>query len=89
MLQQLQFYEAAVLAIPRGTPKKEMALDYLRYATGSAPLPAGMTRLRPSRRRAFVLPLVEEAAAIADARFRAVAEGRAGQVLRRRQQLVA
>lgn len=45
-VQRGQFYEADVLAIPRGNPKKEMALDYLRYATGAAPL-AGMTRFAP------------------------------------------
>ncbi len=51
------FYEADVLAVPRGTPKKEMALDYLRFATGSAPL-AGMTRFAPfmpPRRSALAL----------------------------------
>lgn len=60
VLQQQQFYEADVLAIPRGTPKKEMALDYLRYATGSAPL-AGMTRFAPfTPPRRSSLPLVEK-----------------------------
>jgi putative spermidine/putrescine transport system substrate-binding protein len=41
-----QFYEADVLAIPRGNPKKDMALDYVRFATGTAPL-AGMARFAP------------------------------------------
>ena len=41
-----QFYEADVLAVPRGTPRKEMALDYVKYATGSAPL-AGIARFAP------------------------------------------
>lgn len=52
-----QFYEADVLAVPRGTPRKEMALDYIRYATGSAPL-AGMARFAPfmpPRRSALAL----------------------------------
>jgi putative spermidine/putrescine transport system substrate-binding protein len=56
-MQRGQFYEADVLAIPRGTPRKEMALDYLHYATGSAPL-AGMTRFAPylpPRRSALAL----------------------------------
>jgi putative spermidine/putrescine transport system substrate-binding protein len=60
ILQKPQFYEADVLAIPRGTPKKEMALDYLRYATGSAPL-AGMVRFAPFMPpRRSSLPLVEK-----------------------------
>jgi putative spermidine/putrescine transport system substrate-binding protein len=60
VLQQQQFYEADVLAIPRGTQKKEMALDYLHYATGSAPL-AGMTRFAPFMPpRRSSLPLVEK-----------------------------
>jgi putative spermidine/putrescine transport system substrate-binding protein len=41
-----QFYEADVLAIPKGDPKKEMALDYLRFATSSAPL-ADMVKFAP------------------------------------------
>ncbi len=52
-----QFYEADVLAIPKGTPRKEMAQDYVRYATGSAPL-AGMARFAPfmpPRRSALAL----------------------------------
>ncbi len=52
-----QFYEADVLAIPRGTPRKEMALAYVQYATGSEPL-AGMTRFAPfmpPRRSAMAL----------------------------------
>jgi putative spermidine/putrescine transport system substrate-binding protein len=56
----MQFYEADVLAVPRGTPKKEMALDYLRYATGSEPL-AGMARFAPfTPPRRSALPLVEK-----------------------------
>ena len=41
-----QFYEADVLAMPRGGTKKEMALDYIRYATGTAPL-ANMVKFAP------------------------------------------
>jgi putative spermidine/putrescine transport system substrate-binding protein len=42
----VQFYEADVLAVPRGTAKKDMALDYLRFATGSRPL-ADMVKFAP------------------------------------------
>jgi putative spermidine/putrescine transport system substrate-binding protein len=41
-----QFYEADVLAIPKGDAKKEMALDYIHFATGAAPL-AAMTQFAP------------------------------------------
>jgi len=41
-----QFYEADVLAIPKGDTKKDMALDYIRFATGAAPL-AGMAQFAP------------------------------------------
>jgi putative spermidine/putrescine transport system substrate-binding protein len=54
-----QFYEADVLAIPKGTAKKDMALDYIRYATGSAPL-ADMVKFAPYMPpRRSSLPLVE------------------------------
>jgi putative spermidine/putrescine transport system substrate-binding protein len=60
LVQPPQFYEADVLAVPRGTAKKERALDYLRYATSSAPL-AGMTRFAPFLPpRRSSLPLVEQ-----------------------------
>jgi putative spermidine/putrescine transport system substrate-binding protein len=42
----VQFYEADVLAVPRGTARKDLALDYLRFATGSAPL-AEMVKFAP------------------------------------------
>jgi putative spermidine/putrescine transport system substrate-binding protein len=59
-LNQMQFYEADVLAIPRGAAKKDMALDYIRYATGSAPL-AGMARFAPYLPpRRSSMPLVEK-----------------------------
>jgi len=55
-----QFYEADVLAIPKGTPRKEMAMDYVRYATGSEPL-AGMARFAPFMPpRRSSLPLVRK-----------------------------
>jgi len=42
----VSFYEADVLAVPRGTAKKDMAMEYLRFATASAPL-AEMVRFAP------------------------------------------
>ena len=41
-----QFYEADVLAMPKGGMKKEMALDYVRYTTGTIPL-ANMVKFAP------------------------------------------
>jgi putative spermidine/putrescine transport system substrate-binding protein len=41
-----QFYEADVLAIPKGGAGTARALDYLHYATGSAPL-ANMVKFAP------------------------------------------
>lgn len=41
-----QFYEADVLAIPRGGANRDRALDYLHDATGSAPL-ADMVKFAP------------------------------------------
>jgi putative spermidine/putrescine transport system substrate-binding protein len=52
-----QLYEQDVFAIPAGNPKKKAALDFIVYATGSAPL-AGMaswTGLGPARRSALAL----------------------------------
>lgn len=54
-----QFYEADVLAMPKGGAKTQMALDYLQYATSSAPL-AGMVKFAPYMPpRRSSLPLVE------------------------------
>ena len=41
-----QLYEFDAFAIPAGNPRKEMAMDYIRFATGSAPL-AGVANLQP------------------------------------------
>ncbi len=41
-----QFYEADMLAVPKDGTKKELALDYLRFATGTVPL-AGMVKFAP------------------------------------------
>ena len=35
-----QLYEFDAFVIPAGDPKKDMALDFIRFATGSAPLAA-------------------------------------------------
>jgi len=44
--QAAQFYEADVLALPKGGAKKDRALDYIRYATGTVPL-ANMVKFAP------------------------------------------
>jgi putative spermidine/putrescine transport system substrate-binding protein len=53
-----QLYEFDVFGVPEGDPKKAMAMDFIRYATGSAPLAhvANWVPLGPARRSA--LPLV-------------------------------
>lgn len=47
-----QLYEMDVLAVPLGDPKRDQAMDYVRYATGSVPLAgvASWTALGPPRR---------------------------------------
>src|ERR1700744_2365914 len=54
-----QLYEMDVFGIPAGNPNKKRALDYIAYATGSAPLAgvAGWVPYGPARRSA--LPLVK------------------------------
>ncbi len=42
----IQFYEADVLAVPRGGASTKRAMDYVRYATGTAPL-ANMVKFAP------------------------------------------
>lgn len=41
-----QFYEADVLAVPRGGARTDLAMDYARFATGTAPL-ANMVKFAP------------------------------------------
>jgi putative spermidine/putrescine transport system substrate-binding protein len=54
-----QFYEADVLAVPKGGARKDRALDYLRFATSSAPL-ANMVKFAPyTPPRRSALALVE------------------------------
>jgi putative spermidine/putrescine transport system substrate-binding protein len=55
-----QFYEADVLAVPKGSARKDRAMDYLRFATASAPL-ANMVKFAPyTPPRRSALPLVEK-----------------------------
>ena len=58
LVRRLEREDCEVLAVPRGAPKKQMALDYIAYATGSTPLAAmaGWVPYGPARRSA--LPLV-------------------------------
>ena len=50
-----QLYEFDVFGVPKGDPKKDMAVDFIRYATGSAPLAhaADWIALGPARRSAW------------------------------------
>lgn len=55
-----QLYEFDVFAVPKGDPKKDMAMDFIRWATGSKPLAgvADWVALGPARRSSW--PLVEK-----------------------------
>jgi putative spermidine/putrescine transport system substrate-binding protein len=52
-----QLYELDVFAIPAGNPNKNRALDFIAYATGSAPLAgvASWVAFGPARRSAIAL----------------------------------
>ena len=52
-----QLYEFDVFGVPKGDPRKEMAMDFIRYATGAAPLArtADWIALGPARRSAWPL----------------------------------
>ena len=52
-----QLYELDVFGIPAGDPKKDMALDFIRYATGSVPLAgvASWVPYGPARRSSRAL----------------------------------
>jgi len=55
-----QFMEADVLALPKSDVKSDRALDYLRFATGTAPL-ANMVKFAPYMPpRRSAMPLVEK-----------------------------
>jgi putative spermidine/putrescine transport system substrate-binding protein len=50
-----QLYEFDVFGVPAGNPKKDMAMDYIRFATGAAPLAgvASWVPYGPARRSAW------------------------------------
>jgi len=52
-----QVYELDVFAVPKGNPRKDMAMDFIRYATGTDRLAAVATWVPygPARRSAFGL----------------------------------
>ena len=52
-----QLYELDVFGIPAGDPKKDMAMDFIRFATGSQPLAgvASWVPLGPARRSSMAL----------------------------------
>ncbi|MBN9554284.1 MAG: extracellular solute-binding protein [Alphaproteobacteria bacterium] len=52
-----QLYELDVFAVPKGNPKKDMAMDFIRYATGARPLARMANRISygPARRSALAL----------------------------------
>ena len=52
-----QLYELDVFGVPKGTPNKKRALDFIAYATGSAPLAAmgNWVAFGPARRSAIAL----------------------------------
>lgn len=59
-VSSMQFTEADVLGVPKGDPKKDRAMDYIRFATASQPL-ANMVRFAPyTPPRRSSLPLVEK-----------------------------
>jgi putative spermidine/putrescine transport system substrate-binding protein len=53
-----QLYEFDVFAIPSGNPNKDRALDFIHYATGSAPLARMASRVPYGPARRSALPLV-------------------------------
>ncbi len=55
-----QLYEFDVFAVPKDDPNKEMAMDFIRYATGSRPLARMANRISYGPARRSALPLVGE-----------------------------
>jgi len=53
-----QLYEFDVFAVPKGNPKKQMAMDFIRYATGAKPLARMANRIAYGPARKSALPLV-------------------------------
>jgi putative spermidine/putrescine transport system substrate-binding protein len=54
-----QLYELDVFGVPKDDPKKDMAMDFIRYATGSAPLARMANRISYGPARRSSLPLVD------------------------------
>ena len=54
-----QLYELDVFAIPAGNPNKQRALDFITYATGSAPLAAAANWVGFGPARRSAIPLVK------------------------------
>ena len=52
-----QLYEFDVFGVPKGDPKRDKAMDFIRFATGSAPLAAmaGWVPYGPARRSSLAL----------------------------------
>ncbi len=55
-----QLYEFDVFAVPKDNPNKAMAMDFIRYATGSRPLARMANRIAYGPARRSALPLVGE-----------------------------
>jgi putative spermidine/putrescine transport system substrate-binding protein len=54
-----QLYEFDAFGVPKDDPKKDMAMDFIRYATGSAPLAQMANRISYGPARRSALPLVD------------------------------
>lgn len=55
-----QLYEFDVFGVPKGDPKMDMAMDFIRYATGSLPLARMANRISYGPARRSALPLVDK-----------------------------
>jgi putative spermidine/putrescine transport system substrate-binding protein len=53
-----QLYEFDVFGVPKGNPKKDMAMDFIRYATSARPLARMANRISYGPARRSALPLV-------------------------------
>ena len=54
-----QLYEFDVFGVPRDNPNKDKAMDFIRYATGAAPLAGMANRIAYGPARRSALPLVD------------------------------
>jgi putative spermidine/putrescine transport system substrate-binding protein len=55
-----QLYELDVFGVPKDDPKKDLAMDFIRYATSSAPLARMANRISYGPARRSALPLVDK-----------------------------